>query len=302
MNRVISWALVAQIFFILPFAYSQSKIRVLVWDEQQAKQQQAYPNFLGPQIADHLRQNQRLAVSTAKLDDPFQGLSSVIKEEVDVLIWWGHVRHGEISSETARAILDQVESGRLGLIVLHSAHFSTVFMEAMAALTKEQVDRTYADAAEKGIKIEYLPYQRKAPKDGQAMAIEPWVRPYKFPDGRQLLQVQLPNCCFPAWRADGKPSHLKTLLPKHPIAKGIPAEFSLPNTEMYAEPFHVPDPGEVIFEEYWETGEWFRSGSVWNYGKGKIFYFRPGHETYKVFFEEIPLKILENATVWLGKK
>ena len=70
------------------------------------------------------------------------------------------------------------------------------------------------------------------------------------------------------------------LRPDHPIAAGIPAEFELPQTEMYDEPFHVPEPDEVILEERWASGEWFRSGAVWKLGRGKVFYFRPGHETF----------------------
>ena len=69
---------------------------------------------------------------------------------------------------------------------------------------------------------------------------------------------------------------------------------------MYDEPFGVPAPDLVIFEESWKDGEHFRSGALWNIGKGKVFYFRPGHETYPVFRQEFPLKIVENATVWLG--
>ena len=88
-------------------------------------------------------------------------------------------------------------------------------------------------------------------------------------------------------------------MPDHPIASDIPPKFIVSNTEMYDEPFHVPEPDAVIFEERWEPGEWFRSGSLWDIGKGKIFYFRPGHETYKVFYEPIPLKIIENAVTWL---
>ena len=49
------------------------------------------------------------------------------------------------------------------------------------------------------------------------------------------------------------------------------------------EPFHVREPDEVVFEEKWELGKRFRSGMVWNIGKGKVFYFRPGHETYPVY-------------------
>ncbi len=69
---------------------------------------------------------------------------------------------------------------------------------------------------------------------------------------------------------------------------------------MYDEPFGVPEPDLVIFEESWKDGEHFRSGALWTIGEGKVFYFRPGHETYKVFFEPYPLKIVENAAVWLG--
>ncbi len=69
---------------------------------------------------------------------------------------------------------------------------------------------------------------------------------------------------------------------------------------MYDEPFHVPDPDEVIFEERWPTGEWFRSGMVWTIGKGRVFYFRPGHETFPVYKQPLPLKVITNAVRWLA--
>ena len=118
----------------------------------------------------------------------------------------------------------------------------------------------------------------------------------------KVALVTLPNCVFPSYRADGAPSHVTTLKPKHPIAEGVPAAFDIPQTEMYNEPFHVPTPDEVIFEETWDKGEHFRSGCVWKLGKGKVFYFRPGHETYGVYTQPIPLRILANAVEWLGGK
>jgi len=114
--------------------------------------------------------------------------------------------------------------------------------------------------------------------------------------------VTLPNCVFPTYRADGAPSHVTTTKPAHPIAAGVPATFDILQTEMYGEPFHVPTPDEVIFEEKWDKGEHFRSGCVWQLGLGKIFYFRPGHETYGVYSQPIPLKIIANAVMWLGRK
>ena len=58
--------------------------------------------------------------------------------------------------------------------------------------------------------------------------------------------------------------------------------------------------GTLTGTETFAGGEWFRSGSVWNLGKGKVFYFRPGHETYPVFKEKLPLLVIENAVRWLA--
>jgi trehalose utilization protein len=54
-------------------------------------------------------------------------------------------------------------------------------------------------------------------------------------------------------------------------------------------------------EETWEAGESFRSGLIWKNGSGRVFYFRPGHETYPVYKQELPLRIITNAALWLGK-
>jgi trehalose utilization protein len=64
----------------------------------------------------------------------------------------------------------------------------------------------------------------------------------------------------------------------------------------------VPPPDAVIFEERWETGEWFRSGSLWQLGQGKVFYFRPGHEAYPVYKDPTVMRIIENAARWLGSE
>jgi trehalose utilization protein len=120
-------------------------------------------------------------------------------------------------------------------------------------------------------------------------------------DGRVQIKLYLPNCCFPAYADRGTPSQIKVLQPAHPITQDIPARFELPQSEMYADPFQVPEPDAVLFEESWKEGETFRSGLIWNLGKGKVFYFRPGHETYPIYRQEIPLKILAGATEWLGK-
>ena len=88
------------------------------------------------------------------------------------------------------------------------------------------------------------------------------------------------------------------MLPEHPIAAGLPAKWDVPQTEMYDEPFHVPAPDAVVFEERWDKGEHFRSGSAWTVGKGRVFYFRPGHETYPVYRQAEPLRVVTNAVRW----
>ena len=115
-----------------------------------------------------------------------------------------------------------------------------------------------------------------------------------------VWRLTLPQCVFPAWRADGASSHVTTLLPEHPIAAGLPAKWDIPQTEMYDEPFHVPPPDAVVFEERWDKGEHFRSGCVWQVGKGHVFYFRPGHEIYPIYKQAEPLRVIENAVRWLG--
>lgn len=117
-------------------------------------------------------------------------------------------------------------------------------------------------------------------------AISSWARP--------SLHI------FPAYRPDGAPGHLTTLLVDHPIAKDLPKQWDIPQTEMYNESFHVPTPDTVVFEERWDKGEHFRSGCVWKVGRGTVFYFRPGLETYPVFKQREPLRVIENAARWLG--
>ena len=276
-------------------------IRVVVWDERQPQQLQAYTNFLGNQIASYLQQQPGFSVTSKALDDPAQGISPDTLDHCDVLIWWGHVRNGEVTPETGRGIAKRIESGQLSLIALHSAHWSAPFMEAMNARAREDALKPLT-ASERATVVFHetnqYPSLRSVPKYTDRLTpVALWNKPVTGP---VEIDLALPNCCFPAYRNDGKPSLVRTLLPKHPIAHGLPAEFPLDQTEMYNEPFHVPTPDAVIFEERWAPGEWFRSGMVWNVGKGRVFYFRPGHETYPVYKNTNALQIVSNAVRWLA--
>lgn len=275
-------------------------IRVLVWDEQQPQQRLTYSNFLGNEIAAYLRTRPGIEVTSVRLADREQGLPKFILDQTDVLIWWGHVRQKEISPETGKDIVQRIKRGQLSLIALHSAHWSTPFVEAMNERARmDALASLRPEERATAVIIETNRYANLYTPPKYEAALTPSQLLRKPPEGAVTLTLTLPNCCFPGYRADAMPSQVRMLMPEHPIAKGIPAVFEIPSTEMYNEPFHVPPPDAVIFEERWAAGEWFRSGSLWNLGSGKVFYFRPGHEIYPVFKQPLVLQLLENAVRWL---
>ena len=285
-----------------PCGQAAEPINVVVWDEQQPRQAEAYENFLGNEIAKYLARQPGLNVRSTNLGAPGKGIADNVLDSCQVLVWWGHVRQAEITPAEGKSIVARIKRGQLSLISLHSAHWSTPFVEAMNEKTRLQAHQQFPAAA--GEKIEFIevaPPRRYTVPARDAPAT-PRFSARKFPDNVTRVTIQLPFCCFPAYRPDGKPSYLRTLLPDHPIARDLPATFSLPGTEMYDEPHHVPTPDSVVFEERWPTGDWFRSGCVWNLGKGKVFYFRPGHETYPVYKQPAALKVIENAVRWLGSQ
>ena len=277
-------------------------IHVLVWDERQPRQSEAYENFLGNEIVVRLKAAaDDLAFRSVSLDDTEQGLSVDNLEWADVIVWWGHARQRDVTDDNARRILDQVLSGEADLIALHSAHWAKPFVEAMNWRSVEDGRKhleSHADGRKLTIETVVPPRPYTVPMHGGVLT----PAYFGYRQGRTAFHglIHLPWCCFPDYRPDGKPGLISVKLPKHPIAKGLPATFNVKQTEMYNEPFHVPKPDQVIFEETWELGERFRSGMVWNIGKGKVFYFRPGHETYPVFKQPEVLKVVENACRWLG--
>jgi trehalose utilization protein len=274
-------------------------IRVVVWDEQQPEQLKAYPDFIGNVIAAHLKTVPGLSVRSVSVKDKDLGLSNEVLDNCDVLVWWSHFGSRKIVTEAhGKAVVKRIKAGQLSLISLHSAHWSAPFIEAMNERSIEDALNSLPEADRASAEIKLIPSDLfKVPK--RTDPITPAVAKAVV-DGKTQLELTLPRCVFPAYRGDGKPSHVTTLLPDHPIAIGLPKTWDIPQTEMYDEPFHVPTPDAVIFEEKWDKGEHFRSGCVWSVGKGRVFYFRPGHETFPVYKQPETLKVIENACKWLG--
>ncbi|WP_282943510.1 ThuA domain-containing protein [Paenibacillus sp. RC67] len=102
------------------------------------------------------------------------------------------------------------------------------------------------------------------------------------------------------WREAHEKERLWVLKPGHPIVNGIGEYIELPHEEMYGEPSNIPEPDELIFMSWFEGGEVMRSGNVYTRGKGRVFYFRPGHEEYPTYYNKDVLRVIENAARWVA--
>ena len=97
---------------------------------------------------------------------------------------------------------------------------------------------------------------------------------------------------------DGAKERLWCVRPSHPIAAGVAPSIELPCEEMYGEPFDIPQPDDLIYVGWFNSGHVFRSGITYHRGHGKIFYFQPGHETDAAYKNPEVQKIIKNAVRW----
>jgi len=277
-------------------AEAQRSIRVVVWDERQPEQKQAYENFLGNHVAAELGRRAGIEVRSVGLDDADQGLSPEIIDYAEVMIWWSHRRNGDVKPERAAAIAEKVKAGRLTFVALHSAHWARPFTDLMDARAREDVRREFADVPADKLTITEVPARRGIPEADARLT--PAIDVVRGDGGAVAVTLHLPICVFPRYRTDGTPSTVTVLAADHPLAAGLPPTFELERTEMYDEPYHVPAPDAVVCEERWAAGEWFRSVMTWRVGEGRVIYVRPGHETYPIYKDERMLRLLENAVRW----
>jgi trehalose utilization protein len=218
-----------------------ASIRVTVWNEYRHEQtnevvRDIYPEGIHNAIATPLSE-QGFAVRTATLDEPHHGLTDEVLDSTDVLIWWGHGAHQEVDDAIVEKVVHRVWNG-MGLIVLHSGHFSKVFKRLMG------------------------------------------------------------TSCDLKWREAGENERLWVVNPSHPIAHGIDQFIDLEHEEMYGEHFDIPTPDELVFVSWFKGGEVFRSGCTFRRGQGKIFYFRPGHETHPTYQNPQVQQVIANAVSW----
>jgi len=105
--------------------------------------------------------------------------------------------------------------------------------------------------------------------------------------------------CDLKWRLGEHKEIVWITKPGHPIAAGLADHFIIPREEMYGEHFDIPEPMETVFiSTFTPGGECCRSGVTYTRGAGKIFYFRPGHETYPTYYDPNVQRVITNAVRW----
>ena len=111
------------------------KLRVTVWNEfvherENAEVARLYPQGIHQALAAFLTKQESLSVRTATLQEPEQGLPASVLDHTDVLLWWGHAAHDAVADSLVTRVQERVLAG-MGLIVLHSGHWSKIFKRMM---------------------------------------------------------------------------------------------------------------------------------------------------------------------------
>jgi trehalose utilization protein len=114
----------------------------------------------------------------------------------------------------------------------------------------------------------------------------------------KIFKRMMGTTCNLKWRESSDKERIWIVSPSHPIASGVPEYFEVEREEMYGEHFDIPDPDELVMISWFTGGEVFRSGCCYHRGRGKIFYFRPGHESYPTYYNSNVRQVIANAVRW----
>ena len=117
----------------------------------------------------------------------------------------------------------------------------------------------------------------------------------------KLFRRLMGTTCDLKWREAGERERLWVVDPSHPIADGLGDGFVIDEEEMYGEHFDVPAPDRLVLVSWFQGGEVFRSGCCYERGRGRIFYFRPGHETHPTYFHPSVRRVIANAARWASQ-
>ena len=114
----------------------------------------------------------------------------------------------------------------------------------------------------------------------------------------KIFKKLMGTSCSLRWREAGENERIWVIEPGHPIADNLGPYIDIPAVEMYGEHFDIPAPDTLVFISWFKGGEVFRSGCCYHRGRGKIFYFRPGHETHPIYYQAEVQQVIANAARW----
>jgi trehalose utilization protein len=114
----------------------------------------------------------------------------------------------------------------------------------------------------------------------------------------KIFRKLMGSTCNLLWREIGEKERIWVVEPAHPIAAGLEPYFEIEHEEMYGERFDIPAPDTLVFLSWFQGGELFRSGCCYYRGRGKVFYFRPGHESYPTYYQPEVQRVIYNAVLW----
>ncbi|NOK63122.1 MAG: glutamine amidotransferase [Chloroflexi bacterium AL-W] len=114
----------------------------------------------------------------------------------------------------------------------------------------------------------------------------------------KIFRSLMGTTCDLKWREGNDHERLWVVEPGHPITCGLGEYIDMGPEEMYGERFDIPAPETLVFVSWFSGGEIFRSGCCYTRGRGKIFYFRPGHETYPTYYNDDVRRVITNAVRW----
>ncbi|MBO0894057.1 MAG: ThuA domain-containing protein [Acidimicrobiales bacterium] len=133
-------------------------------------------------------------------------------------------------------------------------------------------------------------------KDGMGMVVL-----HSGAQSRIFRRLMGTSCRTGGWRQSDDWEAVWTVSPAHPIARGLPPVFVIRSEEVWSEPFDVPTPDELVLVSAFRGGEIFRSGCCYERGHGRIFYFRPGHESHPTYHQPEVMRVLANAVCWASR-
>jgi trehalose utilization protein len=117
----------------------------------------------------------------------------------------------------------------------------------------------------------------------------------------KIFRRLMGTSCDLKWREAGERERIWVVEPAHPIAEGLGESFVIDHEDMYGEHFDVPAPDALVLVSWFQGGEVFRSGCCYQRGRGRIFYFRPGHETHPTYFQPEVRRVIANAVRWAAQ-